>query len=91
MQAHVGEAGVQMEGCGALANICGGEDAGVAAIAQAAADAGALVAIVAAMRAHEDDEAVIDEGRSALYHICWGSDARRAAALQAGAEEGWLD
>ena len=53
-------------------------------------DAGALGAIVAAMRAHEDNERVHEEGRDALFRICWDSDVRRAAALQAGAEEWWL-
>ena len=52
---------------------------------QAAADAGALVAIVAAMRAHEDDEVVHEEGRDAKSHAAGYPNGERELRLAAQA------
>ena len=45
-------AGVQKRGCGALGAVCYGDDAAGRARARRAADAGAIKAVVVALRAH---------------------------------------
>ena len=73
-----------------LGNICYGKDAASLARKQAAADAGALVAIEAAMRAHAADALVQRSGCVTLGNICSGTDAVSLARKQAAVDAGTL-
>ena len=57
---------------------------------QAAADAGALEGIVAAMRRHEDNKGIQDWGSRALSIITYESTPLRERAKTAGAKMQWL-
>ena len=73
-----------------LGNICYGKDAASLARKQAAADAGTLVAIEAAMRAHAADALVQRSGCVTLGNICSGTDAVSLARKQAAVDAGTL-
>ena len=85
MRAHAANAGVQEGGSKALAIICFGEDAAAKARKQAAADGGAISAVVGGMRAHAANAGVQENGSMALRNICLGVDAAKKARKQAEA------
>jgi hypothetical protein len=58
---------------------------------QAAAEAGAIEAVVAAMRAHPQEEGVQKDGCSALADMCCGNDAAAAARTQRAAAAGAIE
>ena len=86
MRAHAANAGVQEGGSKALAIICFGEDAAAKARKQAAADGGAISAVVGGMRAHAVNARVQDSGSKALANICFGEDAAGKARKQAAVD-----
>ena len=86
MRAHAANAGVQEGRSKALAIICFGEDAAAKARKQAAADGGAIAAVVGGMRAHAVNARVQDSGSKALANICFGEDAAGKARKQAAVD-----
>ena len=86
LRAHASVSRVAFAACGRLASICAEEQN-----CQAAADAGTIEAIVAAMQAHPQHAGVQQFGCCAMGNVCYGSDvaapARRQRAVIAGAPE----
>ena len=86
LRAHGSVSRVALAACGRLADLCKDEQN-----RQAAADTGALEAIMAALQAHPQDAGVQQSGCRALFNMCFGSDAaaraRRQRAVTAGATE----
>jgi hypothetical protein len=80
-----GWAAVQEKACPVLSNIIAGADAQADARKQAAADAGALGAVVAAMRAHAGVAAVQEWACRALTNLTWAGGRAKQMALDAGA------
>lgn len=79
------EAEVQEMGLIALQNVCYGEDEHGVVRRQGAFDAGAVQAILAAMKHHEGVVAMQEEGVKALRLICHKADWLRAKAIEVGA------
>ena len=71
---------MQVYGCWALFNVCAGEDAAALARSQRAAEAGAIEAVVAALRAHPRVASVQQYGCLALFDVCAGGDEEEALA-----------
>jgi hypothetical protein len=71
---------VQEYGCFALGIVCHGDDAAGRARSQRAADAGAIEAVVAALRAHPLVAVVQQYGCGALLDVCHGDDEEEALA-----------
>ena len=81
-----------MLGCMSLNAVCCGDDAAAPARKQRAAEAGALEAVVEAMRAHPQVARVQEYSYEALLTVCGGgasaaARARWQRAAQAGARE----
>ena len=72
---------MQVQACALLNNVCYGADAAGLAREQRAVEAGALEAVVAAMRAHPQVAAVQEEGSRALGSMCDGNDGLSALGL----------
>jgi hypothetical protein len=71
---------VHEQACRAVGNVCRGVDAAGRARSQRAADAGAIEAVVAAMRAHPQVEGVQEYGCFALFNVCRGDGEEEALA-----------
>eukprot|EP00964_Phaeocystis_antarctica_P033928 scaffold19261_cov55-Phaeocystis_antarctica.AAC.1 len=91
LRAHPQEEGVQKQGCGALVNICCGDDAAGRARCQRATAAGAIEVVVAAMRACPQEVDVQEYGCGALGNMCFGDDAAAAARRQRAATAGAIE
>ena len=74
-----------------LLYVCGGTDNAAPAKRQRAADAGALEAVVAAMKAHRQTELVQQVGCGALANICYGTDSGVSARVQRALDAGALE
>ena len=77
-----------------LSDVCDGMDAAASGRVQRAVEAGALEAVVAAMRAHWKDARLQDQGMWVLSNIIYDEDgitaeARRRRAVEAGALVRW--
>ena len=93
LQAHPQVACVQLAACELIHNICFGSDeaghslvrseAGLAR-AERAAEAGAIEAVVAAMRAHPHEAAVQEIGCVTLIELCGGTSHLAQRAIDAG-------
>ena len=68
------------QACRAVGNVCRGVDAAGRARSQRAADAGAIEAMVAALRAHPQVARVQEYGCWALFIVCAGGDEEAALA-----------
>eukprot|EP00964_Phaeocystis_antarctica_P072502 scaffold44360_cov58-Phaeocystis_antarctica.AAC.1 len=90
-RAHPLVAGVQEQGCLALAFVCCGFDAAAGARRQRAADAGAIEAAVNALRAHPQELNVQKWACRALAKVCVGDDAAGLARSQRAAEAGAIE
>ena len=100
MNTHLDVADVQWNGCHALSNLCSGIDTGGKARdrrantpgdrKQRAAKAGALEAVVAAMRAHRQVGDVQENACAALSSMCSGNGAKGRAHKQRAARAGAL-
>ena len=86
LHAYVAVAHVAVGACTQVASLCHEEGN-----RQAAAEAGALEAVVAAMWAHPQVAGVQVQGCRALANVCCGSDAAGPARRQQAAEAGALE
>jgi len=89
MQERTCRKNVPYLGCMLLTAVCGGDDAAGRACKQRAAEAGAIEAVVEAMRAHPQAADMQEDGCKALLTVCGGgasaaARARRQRAAQAG-------
>ena len=89
LRSHLQVASVQKWGCGALLNMCTGNDAEALARKKLAAAEHAIEAVLAALGSHLQVAHVQDWGCRALCSICHGTDAdvieRKQSALEKGA------
>jgi hypothetical protein len=83
MRRHADVAGVQEQGCGALANVADGNSANKSTIVRG----DGVAAVVAAMRRHIDVAAVQEQGCRALLLFSFDSAANQAAVATAGGVE----
>jgi TolA-binding protein len=86
LRTHVAVARVAEIACERLRILC--EPVGSE---QAAAEAGAIEAVVAAMRAHPQEEGVQENGCCVLDSVCFGDDAAAAARKQRAAAAGAIE
>ena len=86
LRAQVAVAQVAEAACRRVADLCLEEGN-----RQPAADAGVLVATVAAMQAHPQAVGVQEYGCQALSNVCWGSDAAGLVRKWCAAEAGVLE
>jgi len=86
LRAHGSVSRVALAACGRLADLCKEEEN-----RQAAADTGALEAIMAALQAHPQDAGVQHYGCWAMGYVCLGTDAAGLARIQRAADAGGIE
>jgi len=90
IRARIGDTEVVEMGCIALQNCCYGEDPEATERRRLAADAGAIEAVVAAMKTHEAIAAAQEVGVDTLRLMVHNIPELRAKAISAGASAGWV-
>ncbi|KAG8462613.1 hypothetical protein KFE25_004589 [Diacronema lutheri] len=85
------QAGVQEQACWALIHVCSGTDAAGPARKQRATKAGALEAVVAAMRAPAAHSGVQKQACWALGNLCVSTDVAGLARARQAVEDGALE